>query len=248
MSADSRGSNGTDLYGYVTDNPLRYTDPTGNALTDTGPGGGCGGDLACAEIAAWNAFHPGECWGGCPLWPAAPATPAEVDPGLALLAASGLTSPEKVQAARRARDLQACAADPQACAALGGSHGDPMASSTAAGSDGCGIFSLCEAKHVGSDIGGALKQAGTDYIRLQKWEATAPIKLTQKVWNAPGVQCAWQVGSVVTPWVAAGGGTLVIIVSGGSTAPVVVYVTAWGYGTVAGQAFFTNGGPTFDKC
>ncbi|MDE3095462.1 MAG: RHS repeat-associated core domain-containing protein [Chloroflexota bacterium] len=36
VSADSRGSNGTDIYGYVTDNPLRYTDPSGNCCTFPG--------------------------------------------------------------------------------------------------------------------------------------------------------------------------------------------------------------------
>ncbi|MDE3095457.1 MAG: RHS repeat-associated core domain-containing protein, partial [Chloroflexota bacterium] len=87
VSADSRGSNGTDLYGYVTDNPLRYTDPTGEHWTDEGDNSGYTGshpdqapyvapvcDLACAEIAAWVAFHPGECW-GCSPTPSVARTP-----------------------------------------------------------------------------------------------------------------------------------------------------------------------------
>ncbi len=70
-------------YSYVENNPLVRIDPTGGRWCDTdscdpassapmndyssNSGSGC--DTACQWVAAWNAFHPGECWGCMPAPP-----------------------------------------------------------------------------------------------------------------------------------------------------------------------------------
>ncbi len=102
-------------------------------------------DPACQEIAAWVAFHPGQCWGGCPEAPVA-AAPAAVDPGVALLAAAGLTSPARVQQA-----LAAAASLSTAPAATALPTSEACAANCTSSSDsesGCEFWSVCGVEHV----------------------------------------------------------------------------------------------------
>ncbi|MDE3095459.1 MAG: hypothetical protein KGK07_05575 [Chloroflexota bacterium] len=100
---------------------------------------------------------------------------------LEYLASFGLTSPEKVQAARRARDLQACTADPQACAALGNSRSRPMPTSLPAfpGESPVGCDSWCRIHNVGdaaaNGINKALSPLGLHFSTHveQNWQANA---------------------------------------------------------------------------